>query len=252
MKYTNWQRATPYETATFLNVGRSPNLVALRDYLMKRFGGKFLGIGGDPGAARPVRGGTAPSSHNFGAALDWRYETRSQALNEVLPFLIDHHELLGVQMIVDYVGSRSWNVERKNDAFGGWRTLKASKTTGMGQSWAGWLHIETNSTSWSTKTSIEERFPKAEEFPPFAPEFGLFSLWPIVKKPLLQGPAEGDIVRYLQGVLRKAGGGLAVDGQFGRITRDHVVMFQLERGLKADGIVGPATWAAIDALASRP
>lgn len=37
----------------------------------------------------------------------------------------------------------------------------------------------------------------------------------------------------------------AVDGIFGKLTEDAVKAFQSSRGLKADGIIGPKTWAAI-------
>lgn len=250
LQYTNWQYAP--DRSKFA-VGASPNLKALLDYLKTRWGGQNLGIGGSKATVRNVRGGSADSSHNYGAALDWRYSEapgREKILSEVLPFLIDHHEILGIQLIVDYIGSRAWNATRNGDAFGGWKVLKAS-SSGIGQSWAQWLHIETNSDSWGNSKPVADRFPPPFEFPPFAPEFGLFSLWPIVPKPVLQGPASGDIVRYLQGVLRKAGAGLRVDGQFGRITRDNVAFFQGLNGFPATGIVDEATWAWIDSVAGR-
>jgi hypothetical protein len=250
LQYTNWQYAP--DRSKFA-IGASPNLKALLDYLRTRWGGLNLGIGGSKATVRNVRGGTADSSHNYGAALDWRYSDspgREKILSEVLPFLIQHHEILGIQLIVDYIGSRAWNATRHGDAFGGWKPLKAS-STGMGQSWAQWLHIETNSGSWGNSKPVADRFPPPADFPPFAPDFGLFGLWPIVPKPTIQGGAAGDIVRYLQGVLRKAGGGLPVDGRFGIITRDHVAYYQMENGIPGTGVVDAATWAKLDALAGR-
>lgn len=37
------------------------------------------------------------------------------------------------------------------------------------------------------------------------------------------------------------------DGKFGAKTETAVKQFQKDNGLKADGIVGPATWSALDA-----
>lgn len=244
MIYTNWQQAA--DRSRFAQA--SPNLRALRDYLLKRWGGQYLGIMG----VRAVRGGSAESSHSFGAALDWRYQNpgpgRDVCVREVLPFLVDHHELLGVQLIVDYIGARAWNVDRAGTEMA-WRAMNASRTTGVGQAWAGWLHIETDAKSWERGTPIEERFPPPFEFPPFAPEFGLFSLWPIAPKPVTKIGARGDVVRYLQGVLRKAGHGLPVDGDFGPVTEAHVKWFQATRGLLADGVVCAQTWPRVDQVA---
>ncbi len=57
----------------------------------------------------------------------------------------------------------------------------------------------------------------------------------------------GTYVRLLQSILNRIGYNAgAVDGIFGGQTRQAVITFQLNNGLTADGIVGPATWAALD------
>lgn len=50
----------------------------------------------------------------------------------------------------------------------------------------------------------------------------------------------GDAVRQIQRAL-----GVAVDGCFGKKTENAVMAYQKAHGLKADGIVGPETWARL-------
>ena len=55
----------------------------------------------------------------------------------------------------------------------------------------------------------------------------------------------GEAVTWLQIGLNRGGRILREDGNFGRQTRAAVLAFQRAHGLRADGAVGPATWAAI-------
>lgn len=55
----------------------------------------------------------------------------------------------------------------------------------------------------------------------------------------------GADVRQAQQALRRAGATLAADGVFGPDTSDAVLTFQRARGLRADAIIGPATWARL-------
>lgn len=63
--------------------------------------------------------------------------------------------------------------------------------------------------------------------------------------PTLSQGASGAAVRELQTRLRAAGYSVDVDGEFGPQTRAAVLAFQRAKGLGADGVVGPQTWAAI-------
>ena len=75
----------------------------------------------------------------------------------------------------------------------------------------------------------------------------------IDKRPLLQRGSKNKYVKLLQETLISLGYNLGIcgaDGDFGTMTLDAVLRFQREHGLKADGIVGPATYAALDKAAA--
>lgn len=63
------------------------------------------------------------------------------------------------------------------------------------------------------------------------------STWPVLKK----GSTATEYVKDLQAYLNGHGYTLAVDGGFGDATEAAVKSFQGKNGLRADGIVGPAT-----------
>ncbi|NKI40406.1 peptidoglycan-binding protein [Streptomyces physcomitrii] len=65
--------------------------------------------------------------------------------------------------------------------------------------------------------------------------------WPGLISTVREGDS-GDAVAAAQTALNKFGYGLAVDGQFGAGTASAVTRFQSDKGLSADGIVGPETW----------
>jgi peptidoglycan hydrolase-like protein with peptidoglycan-binding domain len=54
----------------------------------------------------------------------------------------------------------------------------------------------------------------------------------------------GDDVRRWQQQMANRGWHIAVDGDFGPASKAVALAFQREKGLSADGVVGPATWAA--------
>lgn len=66
-------------------------------------------------------------------------------------------------------------------------------------------------------------------------------------EPQLKKGSTGEPVRELQTALKALGYDVgAVDGQFGATTESAVKKFQSDRGIPADGIVGPITWLNID------
>lgn len=70
---------------------------------------------------------------------------------------------------------------------------------------------------------------------------------PTACNPVLRPGDRGDAVVDLQNELVEAGYRLWVDGDYGEHTKTAVVDFQRRRGLTADGVVGPRTWAALRA-----
>lgn len=63
--------------------------------------------------------------------------------------------------------------------------------------------------------------------------------------PTLQQGSLGPAVKNLQALLNTHGYGLAVDGQFGPLTRGATVRFQTAYHIGVDGIVGQHTWSCL-------
>lgn len=66
------------------------------------------------------------------------------------------------------------------------------------------------------------------------------------KLPVLKLGCTGPFVEKAQAKLRTYGYKINIDGEFGPITKQAVISFQGEKGLKKDGIIGEATWAALN------
>ncbi|MEY3297898.1 MAG: N-acetylmuramoyl-L-alanine amidase CwlL [Cyanobacteriota bacterium] len=93
-----------------------------------------------------------------------------------------------------------------------------------------------------------QRQPTAPPVPPTGPN-------PPVAPPtrllrLTQPFTTGQDVRNLQQALARSGVALVVDGVFGPGTERAVKLFQANRGLTPDGIVGPQTWAMLQGSAT--
>lgn len=65
--------------------------------------------------------------------------------------------------------------------------------------------------------------------------------------PVLRYGSTGQAVAVLQSALGRAGTPVTVDCYFGDMTQRSVAKFQSARGLLSDGVVGPKTWAALNA-----
>lgn len=69
---------------------------------------------------------------------------------------------------------------------------------------------------------------------------------PSMGRKLVQLGSSGSEVRILQGLLREHTNlTIAVDGIFGPLTKEAVIKYQTNHGLKIDGIVGTETWAKL-------
>jgi hypothetical protein len=75
---------------------------------------------------------------------------------------------------------------------------------------------------------------------------------PTSASPILQLHSVGDLVVWAQEHLASAGYSTAVDGDYGPSTQAAVQSFQTAKGLTPDGVVGPATWAALLRFAPAP
>ncbi len=64
--------------------------------------------------------------------------------------------------------------------------------------------------------------------------------------PLVRLSSSGPTVVALQQALRAAGYAVTADGRFGPATQAAVIAFQQKAHLSPDGVVGTATWAALD------
>ena len=114
----------------------------------------------------------------------------------------------------------------------------------VGYTVGGGFAVEWRGTKWGcVRTRIADR-PWTEWFAlPFI-DYGDAPL-PVPKRTLRRG-SSGPEVMELQDLLNRHDATLAADGKFGTLTEAAVRAFQRNNGLKADGIYGPVTWAAVN------
>lgn len=69
-------------------------------------------------------------------------------------------------------------------------------------------------------------------------------------RPTLSLGRTGEDVKYLQQILNAtvADNTLVVDGNFGTLTKEAVIIFQKQYDLSLDGVVGFQTWSVIDII----
>jgi hypothetical protein len=217
--------------------GPTPGIVHWQRYVLGRWpGGVDLGTWN----VRNMRGSDQLSVHAVGRAWDWRYEAPGPgraAAEEAMAFTIEHHELLGIQAVHDYVACRIWRSSR--GATGpAWK--QQAPGNGMGDAWAQWLHFEVHPTSALHHQTVEELMGVAP-----------IAVIPSASLPLptLDHTDRGVEVAHLQQVLTFwRYYSATIDGEYGTKTTDAVTAWQGD--LQAfnvgtpDGVYGPRTHAA--------
>jgi hypothetical protein len=219
---------------------------ALRAYVIQRWGGTDLGILARP--PRTIRAGSSPSMHNWGMAWDWRWATPGpgrQAADAVIEWAIAESNKLGIQAVHDYVNARYW----KN--YAGWSTARSSPSTGFGQPWSQWLHIERTWDAANNPDAIDSGASPAATVEPAAEAARPAFAGALPTGPVRRGDNGADVAR-IQDFLRSAGFAdfTVSDGEFGPRTEEAVRAAQVAFAAKGlytlaiDGIWGPATSSA--------
>jgi hypothetical protein len=216
----------------------------LKDFVMGHWGGTNLGILSKP--PRPIRGGSTASLHNWGMAWDWRWANpgpgRANA-EAVIEFCINNAPAAGIQGVHDYATGRYWHSNK------GWQNAKPSPTTGFGQSWAQWLHIERTWAAANLASPLGQTPPPPPPAPKNDPATPPNLLLP--SQSLQVGSVGADVAR-LQDFLRffKFATFTRSDGQFGPRTKGAVETAQTAFAAKKwylakiDGEWGPKSNAA--------
>jgi hypothetical protein len=244
-------------TLSYVGAGDTPSagptqgILNWKSYVMDRWpGGMDLGTY----AVRPVRGGTALSVHAVGRAWDWRYQNpgpgRATA-EQAMAFAIERHELLGIQAIHDYVGSRIWRCSRGGQG-PGWKNQRAGN--GMGDPTAGWLHWEVHPQSVLHQRAVASVLGETNAATTDRPAQQSV---PTLPQPTLRRGSSGSQVLLLQQLLSFLQYYQAkVDGEFGPKTETALKAWQQalqQFGAGAvDGIYGPRTRAAAEQFCSLP
>lgn len=249
--FNNWSLHQPEDDARYNRC--SPNLVVLGNYLIRRWAMTDDGCY----AERNIRAGELPSPHSHGAARDLRWDSpgRLVVLREIIPWLIENSLETHVQAIHDYFGCRIWRAGRTNDdPYSWWRGQAPSSLTGMGQSWAKWLHIETTEAGWGDSSLIPGRLKDPIPTPPIPNPTPPGAQQTVFTRTIKPGDSGPDVA-FVQTVIRAPGSSsgnksIVVDGKYGSQTQQAVKNIQEFTGNTPDAIIGPMTQAVFMQLAN--
>lgn len=154
-EFTDWPRyvkvGAPYSRC-------APALVELAAACRARYGVQSLGCYG----VRPIRGGEIASTHSYGAAIDLSYgaSATQETQDNLIGYLVGNSAEWGLSAIHDYRRSRIWRAGRTGrleDACSRWWKAQRTNSTGMGQPWAHWVHVEVAMAGWHDARSEAAR-----------------------------------------------------------------------------------------------
>lgn len=156
---------------------------------------------------------------------------------------------LGLECVVDYSytgglgGGRVWKCDRN-----AWKDHPRGSISYAGNASTDWWHLELSPEAaddvGKVQHALELMIGSAVASPAPEPADAPILAYPGVETK--RGSRAAARTRSIQEALRLAGVDPGpVDGMFGPRTEQAVRRFQSSRGLAADGVVGPRTWAAL-------
>lgn len=186
----------------------------------------------------------------LGVGTGWRIQPNPPPPGFAKPGNSNHEGFMDDEAVaIDTVPSESWTWMEANCQRFGLRTFRDVNN----EPW----HVQPNdipaSRNWRTLPWDLARITlpdlNTDDWPPFSPAMGRFSLWPYAQnKPVLRQGNRGDAVRYLKGVLKKNGYTIKVTPLFTKRTKLLVRKVQKSNRLEVDGVVGKKTWYVIDKM----
>jgi hypothetical protein len=228
-----------YVGARSCSGGPTPGSTALMSVFLGRYGargGRNLGIYN----CRSVRGAPTLSLHGEGRAGDHGCPVGSDWMQEWCDLLVAYSAELGIQCVI--YNRRIWS---SSYAGQGWR-----RYTGVNPH-TDHAHVEQTPGSADTLTAarvVTVLAPTPAPRPP-APRPPA----PAGRPTLRRGSTGAAVVELQRGLVRvfpayrHEHGNLPATGNFLTITEAWVREFQRNTRLGADGVVGPGTWAKLDA-----